>query len=319
MSAASLYTLLAEIGLEHWREPVSALVESRLCATGHGDMPDWLTAIEQLPDIAIEEIQFDQEAVRVIGDPVDGDALVRSLMALKPWRKGPFDIGGVAVDTEWRSDWKWARVAPFLSSLQDRTVLDVGCGNGYYAFRMIGAGARCVLGVDPTLLFHAQFAAINRYAACDAIHLLPARLEELPAGSRNFDTVFSMGVLYHQRSPIDHLRELKQHLRRAGELVLETLVLPGDSAFASTPPDRYARMRNVWLLPTVSELETWLARSGYREIHVVDVTRTTVYEQRATEWMDFESLEQALDPDNLDLTIEGWPAPTRAVIIARAP
>ncbi len=314
--ASTLKEFLPDIGLDDWQDIAARLVEERLSRSGHGDMPKWLDALEQLPDFSVEGIQFDQEAVRVLGALDDTEALESALMALKPWRKGPFDIGGTVIDTEWRSDWKWSRVAPCFSSLEDRAVLDVGCGNGYYAFRMIGAGARCVLGVDPTLLFHAQFKAINHYTACDNIHLLPARLEELPAGARSFDTVFSMGVLYHQRSPIDHLRDLKQHLRPGGELVLETLVLPGDDAFASTPPDRYARMRNVWLLPTVRELETWLSRCGYLDIRVVDITQTTVYEQRATRWMDFESLEQALDPDNLDSTVEGWPAPTRAVIIA---
>ncbi|MEM9689853.1 MAG: tRNA 5-methoxyuridine(34)/uridine 5-oxyacetic acid(34) synthase CmoB [Pseudomonadota bacterium] len=312
----TLHTLLSDAGLEHWTATATRLVDERLSAGGHGDMPTWLDALAQLPDIAVDDIQFDQEAVRVTGSPDDRDALMRVLKTLKPWRKGPFDIGGIAIDTEWRCDWKWARVAPHIASLDSRSVLDIGCGNGYYAFRMVGAGARCVIGVDPTLLFHVQFRAINRYASSEAIQLLPARLEELPAGVRSVDTVFSMGVLYHQRSPIDHLSDLKSHLRPGGELVLETLVLPGDDAFASTPPDRYARMRNVWLLPTVAELETWLARSGFVDCRVVDVTHTTVYEQRATEWMDFESLEQSLDPDNLDLTIEGWPAPTRAVVIA---
>jgi tRNA (mo5U34)-methyltransferase len=28
----------------------------------------------------------------------------QALMGLSPWRKGPFDLFGVHVDTEWRSD-----------------------------------------------------------------------------------------------------------------------------------------------------------------------------------------------------------------------
>ena len=309
--------LLKEAGLDHWVEPNARLVTERLCASGHGDFPKWQAALEQLPDIAIDSVRLGEDAVAVDGTPQDAEALVDALKVLKPWRKGPFSLGGVPIDTEWRSDWKWTRVAPQLADLEDRCVLDVGCGNGYYALRMLGAGARCVIGVDPTLLFAMQFRAINRYVQTSRIHIIPARLEELPGGSRSFDTVFSMGVLYHQRSPIDHLRNLKQHLRPDGELVLETLVLPGDSAYASTPPDRYARMRNVWLLPTVSELETWLSRCGFIDIRTVDVCQTTTDEQRSTEWMDFESLEQSLDPENPNRTVEGWPAPTRAVVIAK--
>ena len=67
--------------------------------------------------------------------------LHRHLHALQPWRKGPFSLFGVQIDTEWRSDWKWNRVAPHLSPLAGRRVLDVGCGNGYYGWRMCAAGA----------------------------------------------------------------------------------------------------------------------------------------------------------------------------------
>jgi tRNA (mo5U34)-methyltransferase len=128
-----------------------------------------------------------------------------------------------------------------------------------------------------------------------------------------------MGVLYHQRSPIDHLRQLRRTLRPGGQLVLETLFVPGEESYACTPEDRYARMRNVWLLPTVAELSTWLDRSGYRRIEIVDKSLTSTDEQRSTEWMTFESLSDALDPDDPERTVEGWPAPRRVVVTATAP
>ncbi len=313
---SSAEALFMQIGLDDWVGTENALRNARLSPRGHGDMPGWLAAIDQLPALSGTRVDLSADAVTIDGTPEDADALVDSLRALMPWRKGPFRVGGVHIDTEWRSDWKWSRVAPELASLEGRQVLDVGCGNGYYAFRMLGAGAKSVVGIDPTLLFSMQFRAINHYVRSPDVHLVPARLEELPDGTCAFDTVFSMGVLYHQRSPIDHLRQLKSHLRPGGELVLETLVLPGDSPVARTPEDRYAHMRNVWLLPSVPELETWLARCGDRDIRVVDVTMTTVDEQRSTEWMSFESLAQSLDAGDPSLTIEGWPAPTRAVITA---
>jgi tRNA (mo5U34)-methyltransferase len=147
----------------------------------------------------------------------------------------------------------------------------------------------------------------------------PLRLEELPRPSRAFDTTFSMGVLYHQRSPLEHLHQLRDTLRSGGQLVLETIVLPGDDACAATPPGRYARMKNVWLLPTLNELCTWLDRTGFRRVRAGDVSLTTSDEQRRTEWMTSDSLADALDPADPALTIEGWPAPRRAVITATAP
>ena len=54
-----------------------------------------------------------------------------------------------------------------------KRVLDVGCGNGYYARRLLGAGAAAVVGVDPTLLFSRQSAAFDRYALDPQWLLLP--------------------------------------------------------------------------------------------------------------------------------------------------
>jgi tRNA (mo5U34)-methyltransferase len=239
-------------------------------------------------------------------------------MGLHPWRKGPLQLDDIVIDTEWRSDWKWARVQHALDPLDGRRVLDVGSGNGYYALEMRRAGAAIVIGVDPTLLFAMQFLAINVFARDRGVFVLPCRLEETPPANKVFDTTFSMGVLYHQRDPLVHLEHLRSTLRPGGQLVLETLFLPGDAMRAETPDGRYARMRNVWLLPTVPQLVAWLQESGFATIEVVDTSITTTDEQRSTDWMRFESLREALDPENPEKTIEGWPAPRRVVVTARA-
>jgi tRNA (mo5U34)-methyltransferase len=77
-------------------------------------------------------------------------------------------------------------------------------------------------------------------------------------------------------------------------------------------------MRNVWAIPTPATLETWVANCGFRQVRVVDVTATTLLEQRSTEWMRFESLAEALDPKDPGRTLEGLPAPRRALVIASA-
>ena len=253
--------------------------------------------------------------MRAAGDDI---ALREALLDLRPWRKGPFRFGDVVVDAEWQSNMKWDSLRDRIQPLDGRNVLDVGCGNGWYAFQMMAASARCVIGVDPTVLFNIQFAAARRLLAIDHVHVLPLRLEELPPDAKAFDTTFSMGVLYHRRDPDAHLRELLGTLRSGGELVLETLVLPGDGDDVVIPDGRYARMRNVWHLPTVNRLSGWLKAAGFIDVCVVDVTTTTVEEQRETEWMTFQSLDSALDPGDPTKTVEGLPAPTRALLVANA-
>jgi tRNA (mo5U34)-methyltransferase len=75
-------------------------------------------------------------------------------------------------------------------------------------------------------------------------------------------------------------------------------------------------MKNVWLLPTIAELTTWLKRSGFRNIEVINQAVTTVAEQRSSKWMTFDSLAEALDPVDSGLTVEGWPSPRRVVVTA---
>jgi tRNA (mo5U34)-methyltransferase len=242
-----------------------------------------------------------------------------ALMGLHPWRKGPFELCGLHVDTEWRSDWKWDRLEPALESLAGKRVLDVGCGNGYHCWRMLGAGAAEVIGIDPTPLFILQFKALQRYLDQDHIHVLPLTLEAMPEDLPAFDTVFSMGVLYHRRDPLAHLKSLKGKLVPGGQLLLETLVVEGDQDTVLEPNGRYARMGNVWHLPSPDLARRWMSEVGLIDATVVDVGPTSVAEQRSTEWMTFHSLSDFLDPQNPRLTVEGYPAPRRAILTARAP
>lgn len=299
------------------RVPLDFAVSNR-----HGDFPRWLKALQDLP--AVEPAQVDlRERVRIGSaeqlSAAERDNLRAALMGLHPWRKGPLELFGLLIDTEWRSDWKWDRIAPHLSPLQGRTVLDVGCGNGYHCWRMAGAGADFVLGIDPHLLYTLQYWAVRRFVPVPAVHVLPFALEDLPEGLQAFDTVFSMGVLYHRRSPFDHLLNLRNCLKPGGELVLETLVIDGGDGDVLVPMDRYARMPNVWFIPTTATLSAWLEKIGYTDVRVVDLSTTSIQEQRATAWMTFESLQEALDPDDPTRTIEGHPAPKRAFFVAKRP
>ena len=286
-------------------------------------MPEWEETLRRLPEIDPLDIELATEVS--IGDASLMDkgrrlALQATLMGLHPWRKGPYNLFGLPVNTEWRSDWKWDRVAPHLDSLENRLILDVGCGNGYHCWRMLGAGARRVIGIDPSVKFVFQFQAIKNFAGAGLpIDVLPLGIEHMPTQLAAFDTVFSMGIFYHRRSPMDHLRELKELLRPGGQLVLETLVIEGPQGMTLVPEGRYAKMPNVWYLPTVDTLLSWMRKNGLKNPRLVDLSTTSIEEQRSTDWMTFESLQDFLDPNDHSKTVEGHPAPIRAVILAEAP
>lgn len=315
-------------------------------------LPEWLThikdknryahatyyasVIENLPIIANARVDLNAACITAEFDWSDAEykrthALLKKLM---PWRKGGFLLGcdkrKIHIDTEWRSDWKWDRVLPHITPLKGKRVLDVGGGSGYHGWRMAGEGASMVMVVDPSCLFYYQFMAIRHFIG-DAdrnelgrytVNFLPVPLEALPVAEQQgqlFDTVFSMGVLYHRVSPFEHLESLKNQLVKGGELILETLVIDGDETSVLVPIERYAQMNNVYCLPSVSALILWLNKMGFVDVRCVDIDITAIEEQRSTEWMTYQSLSDYLDLNDNSKTIEGYPRPKRAVIVAKKP
>jgi tRNA (mo5U34)-methyltransferase len=318
LSYDKLFRDLLAAGINLPREQLEPLLKDALSDGAHGRIAEWREVLRQLPNVDASTVSLNNDTISVNADQVDEQTQARLrdlLLKLAPWRKGPFNLFGIKIDSEWRSQLKWNRLRDIVAPLVGRTILDVGCGNGYYALRMCGQNAKFVLGIDPTINHVVQFLALQKYLRQNSVYVLPLRLHELPSVGAAFDTTFSMGVLYHQRASLEHLAQLRETLRPGGELVLETLILRGDGAGHVTPDDRYARMRNVWQLPTITELKQWLAQTGFTHCRVADISVTDTTEQRSTEWMPFESLEQALDPTNPQLTIEGLPRPTRALLV----
>lgn len=299
----------------------------------HGDLDKWVEIIDALPEARPSVVELDHAIIK-IGQLEDMDADARCrlkalLLEFHPWRKGAFEVFGILVDSEWRSNIKWSRLESAISPLKDRLVLDVGCGNGYYMLRMLGAGARYVLGIEPSQLFIAQYNAlkkyllpkdqIEKYKSAAPSSILPLRCEEIPFDALceqgiGFDTVFSMGILYHRKKPMAHLAELARCLKTGGELVMETLIISGDAQDMLVPKKNYAKMPNVWGIPSELKLHGMLSDAGFSNITTVDITATGVDQQRRTQWMTFESLSDFLDSEDQSKTIEGYPAPLRIIV-----
>ncbi|CAK9884812.1 MAG: tRNA U34 carboxymethyltransferase [Candidatus Erwinia impunctatus] len=321
MDFGPFYQQIATGPLAHWLETLPAQIAAWQREQLHGHFKNWQRAVEHLPALTPEscDLQYSVSADNPQLSDRQRAGIKNLLTTLMPWRKGPYSLYGVDIDTEWRSDWKWDRVLPHLSPLAGRTTLDVGCGSGYHLWRMVGAGASLAVGIDPMQLFLCQFEAVRKLLGNDRrAHLLPLGIEQLPLLNA-FDTVFSMGVLYHRRSPLDHLLQLKNQLVSEGELVLETLVIEGDEHAVLVPGERYAQMRNVYFIPSAAALKNWLGKCGFVDVRIVGHCQTTPDEQRRTAWMTSESLAEFLNPQNPALTVEGYPAPLRAVLVARKP
>jgi tRNA (mo5U34)-methyltransferase len=238
---------------------------------------------------------------------------------LIPWLKGPFTINDMTIDAEWRSDYKWNRLLPKLENLQGKKVLDIGTNNGYFLFQMAKQNPAMVLGIDPVVSNLLQFEFIKRFYPNSPLYFELFGIEHLPHLQNCFDVIFSMGILYHHRHPLEQLLDIKGSLKNGGTLYIETIGIPGEESVALFPEGRYANMRNVWFLPTLSCLKNWLARTGFKEIEVISTEWRGTEEQRLTDWCPppKQSYSDYLDPNNHKLTIEGHPAPERFLIKAK--
>lgn len=279
------------------------------------------TAVENLPRLRSSLVDLSGDVVTVgKRDELSEDqhlALETALEALLPWRKGPFELFGHYIDTEWRSNLKWDRVLPHLDDLEGRVVADVGCNNGYYMFRAARYRPGLVVGFDPMPRFHYQFSLVNRFAGLENLKFELLGAEHIHLFRNFFDVVLCMGVLYHNRNPIGILEGIREGMKAGGQIIVEAQGIPGDESYALFPEGRYAKARNVWFLPTPSCLVNWVRRAGFRDVECFSVEKTTTEEQRKTRYAPWESLEDFLDPDDASRTVEGYPAPVRICVKAR--
>lgn len=284
----------------------------------HRDFDAWLDAVAALPDGQGGTIDLTADAPRLSKalSAIEQQALTGSLQALIPWRKGPFAPCGLYLDSEWRSDWKYARLRRSGVDFHGKHVLDVGCGNGYFMLRMLGDGAALTIGVDPSWHYFAQFLALQKLYMAQQMAYLPLTLDDVLPDE--MDITLSMGVLYHRRDPLQHLWQLRETLRPGGHMVVETLVVSGDAQTVYLPPGRYAGMNNVWFLPSPAALCAWLVRLGLDVVYCSAAVATTAAEQRRTAWMPRHSLDDFMQPD-YQATKEGLPAPQRVLIVAQKP
>lgn len=248
--------------------------------------------------------------------PEQQQCLYQALRAFCPWKKGPFNFFGIAIDAEWRSDWKWQRLVPHIQPLQGRKIADIGCHNGYFMLRMIPHQPEWVMGFEPYGKLYWNFQLIQNLIHCDRLYFELLGIEHIHFYPNCFDTIFCLGILYHHPDPIGLLHKLRLALAPKGELVIDCQGIPGPDPVALTPRQRYANARGIWFLPTQSCLENWLHRAGFVDIECFFAEPLTIAEQRRTEWADIDSLKEFLNPDDPSRTIEGYPAPWRYYLTA---
>lgn len=271
-------------------------------------------AIDALPQIDAALDAGDTVTLRSLRE-VDVEKLEAVARMMMPWRKGPFDLFGLLIDTEWRSNLKYNFLRPHFD-LRGKKVADIGCNNGYYMFRFLEDQPSKVVGFDPSALFKCQFDLIDHFAKTGIVYELLG-VEHLPFYEEKFDVIFCLGVLYHRSDPVAMLKTLAQGLEKGGEVYLDTFIIDGEDPVALCPEGSYSKITNVYFVPTLKALENWCRRAGFTSFDVLGTVVTTSDEQRKTDWIESQSLEDFLDPADSTKTVEGYPAPKRGYVRIR--
>jgi tRNA (mo5U34)-methyltransferase len=276
-------------------------------------------AIKALPEYANVEVTLgDRVELHIPGLSGDeAEQIKQSALLMKPWRKGPFQINDLFIDSEWQSQIKYNLLEPYFN-LKDKIVGDIGCNNGYYLFRMLSHRPKKLIGFDPSAIYYSQFQFINHFVKSDIVYELLG-VEHVEFYEHHFDTLFCLGVLYHRSDPVAMLKSLFKGLNKGGELILDTFMIDGEEEICLTPRDRYSKIPNIYFVPTVPALKNWCHRAGFDTVEVLEIMKTEINEQRKTEWIETQSLEDFLDPNDPAKTVEGYPAPKRVYIKAIKP
>lgn len=267
--------------------------------------------LKNLPDI--KNITYAiEDSIKIFSPDIQENQkndVLRLAQELKPWRKGPYNIFDIFIDSEWQSQIKYNLLEPYFD-IKNKKVADIGCNNGYYMFRMLRENPKKIVGFDPSPLFKTQFDFINHFIKSDIKYEFLG-VEHLEFYGEKFDTVFCLGVLYHRSDPVSTLKSLKKGLNKGGELILDTFMIDGDKEYALSPNGKYSKIPNIYFVPTIPCLKNWLQRAGFTKIDILEIKKTDAKEQRQTKWIQGESLGDFLDSANPELTIEGYPAPKR--------
>jgi len=268
-------------------------------------------ALATLPDVSCTVSLEDTVTVKT-DDKIDHDQIAAVARMMMPWRKGPFDLFGLFIDTEWQSFMKYNLLRPHFN-LKGKRVADIGCNNGYYLFRMQEDAPAALVGFDPSALYKTQFDFIDHFVKSDIKYELLG-VEHLPFYEEKFDIIFCLGVLYHRSDPVAMLKQLFKGLENSGEVILDTFMIDGDEEMALCPQGSYSKIPNIYFVPTIPALKNWCLRAGFSGFEVLETSVTDAQEQRKTEWIEGQSLEDFLDPDDPTKTVEGYPAPKRVYV-----
>ena len=200
-------------------------------------------------------------------------------------------------------------VLPFLGLPEDlsgKSVLDIGCWDGFFSFECEHRGAKRVVATDVWEMWGRDAFDFARAELGSAVEPVQASVYDLPValGGERFDVVLFLGVLYHLKHPLLGIEKVAEVTAPGGLAVIETAVdaetLMDRPLMAFYPGDELNHDPTNWWTPNVPALASMLGVSGFREVvspvqlyggnrsifHAVKVSDAEREEQVRRDYMD---------------------------------
>jgi tRNA (mo5U34)-methyltransferase len=172
-------------------------------------------------------------------------------------------------------------VLPFLGIPEDlsgKTVLDIGCWDGFFSFECERRGAKRVVATDIWETLGRDAFDFARAELGSAVEPLECSVYDLPdLLDERFDLVLFLGVLYHLKHPLLAIEKISDVTAPGGLVITETAVdaesLMDRPLMAFYPGDELNGDPTNWWTPNVPALASMLGVSGFTGV----VSRVQLY------------------------------------------
>jgi SAM-dependent methyltransferase len=111
----------------------------------------------------------------------------------------------------------WASTGWDMSDMNNKWVLDIGCGAGRFAEIALSSGAN-VVALDYSSAVDACYKNLEHH---DKLHVIQGDVYKLPFKFEQFDFVYSIGVLQHTPDVKSSFFALKDHVKAGGNLCVD--------------------------------------------------------------------------------------------------
>ena len=207
-------------------------------------------------------------------EKIEIESRVKELSKKEDWNHSyelPYGIRTrtIDVDSPGYNPNKWKRLEPILDSIEieNKSVLDIGCSDGYFSIECARKTSESVLGIDldPLRIERANF--INEVFELENINFDVVDLYDIP--ENGFDVVLGLGLIH--RVPDIHLC-LKKIAAIGQYVLLEFKTLEGDrpileEAAGKTKSNKYNKLYSI---PTQSYVINKMEEFGMKNYLMFD-------------------------------------------------